>query len=115
LVVYPTSECNGAADVCKNCTEGIHKILKIRTQFCSKTQLAVSNFMDPEITQWVERLRPLEYQEIDVDSLNPESNMTKRLRQKIDKIVSDLNGKMDTNSVTVSKVNYFLRHSEAVF
>ena len=84
--------------------KGVHKSLKIRAQYNGKTQLVLPLFMDPEITAWVSRLRPLETQEIDFKNLNPTNLLTRRLRQKVEKLEKELESKMDQNSITVSKV-----------
>ena len=86
---------------------GFHKSLKIRAQYNGKTQLVIPVFMDEEVTSWVQRLRPLETQEVDMRALNLHNPMYKKLKMKVDKLERELEAKMDQNSLTVSKVSLF--------
>ena len=83
--------------------------MKIRAQYNGKTQLVIPIFMDEEVTSWVQRLRPLETQEVDMRALNLHNPMYKKLKMKVDRLEKELEARMDQNSLTVSKVFKFSR------
>lgn len=83
--------------------------MKIRAQYNGKTQLVIPIFMDEEVTSWVQRLRPLETQEVDMRALNLHNPMYKKLKMKVDRLEKELEARMDQNSLTVSKVFKFFR------
>ncbi|CAG5098602.1 Oidioi.mRNA.OKI2018_I69.XSR.g15813.t1.cds [Oikopleura dioica] len=101
----PCESCSGNADnICRSCANGVHRELKIRTQYSFATKLATSNFIDQEITSWIEGLRPRgQPVQIDLRSLNERTAMNRKLKQKVDKMAEEINRRMDSNSLTQAK------------
>jgi len=102
----PCESCSGNADnICRSCANGVHRELKIRTQYSFATKLATSNFIDQEITSWIEGLRPRGTPvQIDLRSLNDRTPTNRKLKQKVDKMAEEINRRMDSNSLTQAKI-----------
>ncbi|CBY24256.1 unnamed protein product [Oikopleura dioica] len=89
----------------RSCANGVHRELKIRTQYSFATKLATSNFIDQEITSWIEGLRPRGTPvQIDLRSLNDRTPTNRKLKQKVDKMAEEINRRMDSNSLTQAKI-----------
>ena len=90
----------------RSCANGVHREMKIRTQYSFATKLATSNFIDQEITSWIEGLRPRGTPvQIDLRSLNDRTPTNRKLKQKVDKMAEEINRRMDSNSLTQAKVS----------